>query len=165
MTYSENYWANENTTRQHIINILLPYLEDKRKELKLSPTHRALVLFDNCKDQCTEEMFKLLDSNNINIVLIPPNCTDRLQPLDVSVNKSVKEFLRQKFHSWYAESVSTQLNGSVNCQLWTTTYYRPLIIPHTYSIIIISGNLFGLCLILCDSNEAVQQKYITKDQF
>ena len=41
--------------------------------------------------------------------MIPPNCTDRLQTLDVSVNKSVKEFLRQKFHSWYAESVSTQL--------------------------------------------------------
>ena len=57
-------------------------------------------------------MFKLLDSNNIDIVMIPPNCTDRLQPLDVSVNKSVKEFLRQKFHSWYAESVSTQLNGT-----------------------------------------------------
>ena len=40
------------------------------------------------------------------------NCTDRLQPLDVSVNKSVKEFLCQKFHSWYAESVSTQLIGT-----------------------------------------------------
>ena len=46
--------------------------------------------------------------------------------------------------------------GSVNCrQLWTTTYYQPLIIPHNHSIIIISGNLFGLCLILCDSNGAV----------
>ena len=40
--------------------------------------------------------------------MIPPNITDRLQPLDVSVNKSVKEFLHQKFHSWYAESVSTK---------------------------------------------------------
>ena len=44
--------------------------------------------------------------------MIPANCTDRLQPLDVSVNRSVKEFLHQKFHSWYAESVSTQLNGT-----------------------------------------------------
>ena len=55
VTYSENHWANENTTHQYIINILLPYLQGKRKELKLSPTHRALVLFDNFKGQCTEE--------------------------------------------------------------------------------------------------------------
>ena len=57
-------------------------------------------------------MLKLLDSNDINVVLTPPNCTDRLQPLDVSVNKSTKEFLHQKFHSWYAESVGTQLDGT-----------------------------------------------------
>ena len=44
--------------------------------------------------------------------MIPPNCTNRLQPLDISVNKSVKEFPRQKFHSWYAESVSAQLNST-----------------------------------------------------
>ena len=111
VTYNENHY-NENTTHQYIKNILLPYLEGKRKELKLAPTHRALVLFDNFKGQCTEEMFKLLDSNDINVIMIPPNCTDRLQPLVVSVNKSVKEFLRQKFHSWYAECVSTQLNGT-----------------------------------------------------
>lgn len=90
----------------------MPYLEGKRKELKLAPTHRALVIFDNFKGQCTKEMFKLLDSNDINVIMIPPNCTDRLQPLHVGVNKSVKEFLCQKFHSWYAESVSTQLNDT-----------------------------------------------------
>ena len=75
VTYSENHWTNENTTRQYIINILLPYLQGKKKELKLSPTHRALVLF-NFKGQCTEEIFKLLDSNDINVVMIPPKCTD-----------------------------------------------------------------------------------------
>ena len=94
------------------MNILLPYLQGKSKKLKLLPTHRALVLFDNFKGQCTEEILKLLDSNDINVVMIPANCADKLQPLDVSVNKSVEEFLCQKFHSWYAESVSTQLNGT-----------------------------------------------------
>ena len=54
-------------------------------------------------------MFKLLDSSNINVVLTPPpNCIDRLQPLHVSINKSVKEFLRP----WYADSVSTQFSGT-----------------------------------------------------
>jgi len=52
------------------MNILLPYLEGKRKELKLALTDHALVLFDNFKGQCTE-MFKLLDSNDINVIMIP----------------------------------------------------------------------------------------------
>ena len=83
------------------MNILLPYLQGKRKELKLLPTYCALVLFANFKGQCTEEILKLLDSNDINVVMIPADYIDRLQSLDVSVNKSVNEILHQKFHSWY----------------------------------------------------------------
>ena len=51
----------------------------------------------------------MLDSKNINVILIPANCTDRLQPLDISVNKAAKEFLRKKFHLWYAKQVCAQL--------------------------------------------------------
>lgn len=40
------------------------------------------------------------------MVTIPANCTDRLQPLDVSVNKPAK---RKQFHTWYAEQVCKQL--------------------------------------------------------
>ena len=77
------------------------------------PDQRALLMFDNFKGQCTEALLKLLDENNVSVVLIPPNCTDRLQPLDVSVNKSAKEFLRRKFHVWYAENVCAQLEGKL----------------------------------------------------
>ena len=75
------------------------------------PDYRALILLDNFKGQCTEKLLRFLDFNNINVIMIPPNCTDRLQPLDVSVNKPAKEFLRQKFHTWYAQNVCAQLEG------------------------------------------------------
>ena len=45
------------------------------------------------------------------MVLIPPNCTDRLQPFDLSVNKSVKAHLWSEFQSWYAREVCAQLQG------------------------------------------------------
>jgi len=45
------------------------------------------LLFDNFKGQCTEKLLKLFDSIYENVVLIAANCTNRLQPLDLSVNK------------------------------------------------------------------------------
>jgi len=75
-----------------------------------------LLFFDNFNAQCTEAILKYLDSNNINVVLIPPNCTGRLQPLDLSVNKSAKEFLRNEFQEWYAQQVCAQLQEKANKQ-------------------------------------------------
>ena len=42
-------------------------------------------------------------------MIVPSNCTDLLQPLDLSVNKPLKDHLRCSFQSWYSEQVSKQL--------------------------------------------------------
>ena len=42
-------------------------------------------------------------------MIAPSNCTDLLQPLDLSVNKPLKDHLRHSFQSWYSEQVSKQL--------------------------------------------------------
>ena len=60
-----------------------------------------LAIFDVFK-QTTDAIYEMLEKNHILIVKIPVNCTDRLQPMDVSVNKAVKDFLRQKFMEWYS---------------------------------------------------------------
>ena len=49
-----------------------------------------------------------LEKNNIQSVLIPATCTDRLQPLDISVNKSAKVFVRSEFQQWYAAQISNR---------------------------------------------------------
>ena len=91
--------------------ILLPYVSQKRAELGLSSDHRSLVVFDRFKGQCTEVVLKTLEDNNIDVLLVPANCTDRLQPLDISVNKAVKDFLHGEFQSWYADQVKIQLQN------------------------------------------------------
>ena len=65
---------------------------------------------DNFKGQITDQIVQLLSDNNVHVVLIPPNCTDQLQPMDLSVNKPAKEFLRSKFSDWYSEQVCQQID-------------------------------------------------------
>ena len=55
-------------------------------------------------------MTELLESQNIHTCLLPPNTTDLLQPLDLSVNKAVKDFLRQCFEEWYSKEVTKQFD-------------------------------------------------------
>uniref|UniRef100_A0A1X7SY85 DDE-1 domain-containing protein n=1 Tax=Amphimedon queenslandica TaxID=400682 RepID=A0A1X7SY85_AMPQE len=110
ITYTENHWANEKTTVLHIKKILVPYIEACRKKLSLPDNQAALVIFDKFKGQCTSNILSLLQSNHIHLVIVPSNCTDRLQPLDVSVNKAVKENLRKQFQEWYSAQVSKNMD-------------------------------------------------------
>ena len=111
VTFTENHWSNQVTTLQYVHNILLPYVTQKRAELGLSSNHRSLVIFDRFKGQCTEVVLKTLEDNNIDVLLVPANCTNRLQPLDISLNKAVKDFLHGEFQSWYPDQVNIQLQN------------------------------------------------------
>ena len=109
ITFSHNHWANEETMVAYVEKILVPYVANKRKALKLAQDHPALVIFDHFSAQMTDAFFKLLEENHLRRVMIPANCTDRLQPLDISVNKTAKEFLRRQFHDWYAKQICEHL--------------------------------------------------------
>ena len=61
----------------------------------------CVYIFDNFKGQLTDDVLQLLEQSFIDVVFVPPNCTDQLQRLDLSVNKSAKDFLRGKFQQWY----------------------------------------------------------------
>ncbi len=111
VTVTPNHWSNENTMVAYIQAVLIPYIVEKRKALNLPEDHPALVIFDEFTGQTTDVVLKLLGRNNILYVIVPPNCTDRLQPLDVSVNKAAKEFLRSQFQTWYADKVADQMEG------------------------------------------------------
>ena len=69
----------------------------------------ALVIFDTFKGHKGDEIKSLLQESNILSVIVPSNCTDLLRPLDLSVNKPLKDHLRCSFQSWYSEQVSKQL--------------------------------------------------------
>jgi len=64
----------------------------------LSNNFPALVIYDKFKAQYTDAVIKVLRENNIHIAT-DGKCLLYRQPLDVSVNKAAKEFMRKKFQN------------------------------------------------------------------
>ena len=108
VTHTENHWCNEETMISYIDVVIVPYKDEKRRQLGLSSTHSGLIILDEFKGQTTSRVLNLLQSRNLFYVIVPPNCTDRLQPLDVSVNRAAKQFLWKKFENWYADNIVAQ---------------------------------------------------------
>ena len=57
------------------------------------------------------EITNRLKENITLVSYLPSNTTDRLQPMDISINKPAKECLKKKYDDWYAEMVVQQLYG------------------------------------------------------
>ena len=108
ITHTPNHWCNEQTMITYIQIVIVPYMTEKRRQLGLDAKHTSLVILDEFKGQTTAKVLNLLQRYNLLYVIVPPNCTDRLQPLDVSVNRAAKQFLRNKFENWYADNIAAQ---------------------------------------------------------
>lgn len=61
------------------------------------PDQTALLMMDSFTGQKTTKVLEKLEESNITVVFVPGGTTDHLQPLDLSVNKSAKDFMREKF--------------------------------------------------------------------
>ena len=95
---------------QYITDIIVPYVKGCREEIG-DHSQSALVIMDNFKGQVTNSISALLEAHNIHVCLLPANTTDLLQPMDITVNKPAKDFLKQKFEQWYSDEVVKQLNA------------------------------------------------------
>ena len=71
------------------------------------------LLYEGKNEYCHQvpSVLMNLDEANNYHVFIPPNCTDRLQPLDVAINKPMQSFMKEKFILLYSSQVQEQLHS------------------------------------------------------
>ena len=92
ITHSPNHWSNQETMLRYINNVIVPYIDLVHKDLGMGAEQAALGIFHHLKGQLMEQVTELLEQLNTRSVLVPACCTDRLQPLDISVNKAAESF-------------------------------------------------------------------------
>ena len=73
-------------------------------------TTPGVIIMDNFKGQVTKRVSSLLEKCHLHVCLLPASTTDLqlLQPMDISVNKPAKSFLKEQFSIWYSEQLSKQ---------------------------------------------------------
>ena len=84
----------------YIEKVILPYFKQVRDKKGLPDTHPFLCIYNVFRGHKQDEVQTLMEENKILTVYVPSNCKDLLQPLDLSVNKAIKEHLRQTFCLW-----------------------------------------------------------------
>ena len=107
--HNDNHWSAEDNIKRYVEKIIVPFLNEKRTALKLNRSHPALAIFDYFHGQTTPDFYSPLKQYNIIPILIPANCTDKLQSLDVSLNKPLKDEVKKRFQAWYANEIQEQL--------------------------------------------------------
>ena len=107
--HSETHWCTQETMMRYIQQVLLPWLEQTRKKLRLPKTQKSLIVIDVYKAHKTEDVIQAFRKCGFEIVYVPGNTTSELQPLDLSVNSCLKRELKQRFTSWYADKVCSAM--------------------------------------------------------
>ena len=81
--------------------------------MKLPENAKGLLIFDVFKEQATSAVNDWLKKNDIIAIHVTNNHTNLFQPLGISVNKSAKCFIADKYQDWYAEKCLQQLSRDV----------------------------------------------------
>ena len=108
ITHSPDHWSTEITMLQYIGHIIIPYVEIYNKccTMKWHQDWSLRITLRAKWQKRKGELFVRRDHRHVS--LLPLNTTDLLQPMDISVNKPVKSFLKDKFSQWYAKQLLQQ---------------------------------------------------------
>jgi hypothetical protein len=102
-------WNNAKLMRNYIIPHLLRYLPRKRK---------ALVLMDNCSAHSCDDMLAFYNSIKLDYTFFPPDATSYLQPFDVSIARSFKSKIKNRFYTWVQDNyIEVQKEGQVKIKV------------------------------------------------
>ena len=97
LSVNKKHYSNKEEVIKHLNEIVIPYVKRERERLE-KPNQHALLVCDVFRGQMDDEVTAILQENDIHYVCVPNNMAHIFQPLDVTVDKWVKDFFKKKFN-------------------------------------------------------------------
>ncbi|KAA6397488.1 MAG: hypothetical protein EZS28_006986 [Streblomastix strix] len=72
----------------------VPFIDKQCEKLGLDIRTPAVLQIDNCRSHLTADALQICALNNIKMIMLPPNSTQFLQPLDLEIFRSFKLHLQ-----------------------------------------------------------------------
>ena len=106
-----------------------------RHAKKLPSGKKGLLLMDGHSSHIDPKVLESIKKLNYDAVFFPSNCTGRLQPLDIGVNKVFKNYYTTKWENWLQDiAQNNTLNAKKNftpptkelCISWIWKAYKEI---------------------------------------
>lgn len=97
---TDNHWANQQTTRAFITDIVAPYLKKTKERLHLPQSQKSILDMDLWAVHRSKEFGDWMEEHYPDIIInfVPGGCTPKFQPCDVGINRPFKHAIRRSFH-------------------------------------------------------------------
>lgn len=109
-TQTPNHWASEDTNTEWVVGVLVPYMQ-RTNRAKGRAVDAACVLIIDCWPVQTTPQFRewmLKEYHWIKLMYVPPGCTSKLQPCDVSLQRPFKSAVQEAFCEYLCEEIVAQ---------------------------------------------------------
>lgn len=116
LTMSTNHWSNLQTCQQFVRCILVPYFEHVVKEMGLPQSQKMIWLLDCWSVHKSEAFLTWMKKEypSICVLFIPANCTSKLQPADVVLQRPIKCGFTRCYKQWSSTCIQQQLENNVS---------------------------------------------------
>ena len=113
---TKTYWSNQEKMKTFVNDILAPYFNKKKIDLKLPPSQKSLWQIDVWSVHRSNEFRYWMQKNHLNIILdyVPGGCTGAHQPCDVGIQRPLKLSMRKSYHEDVVNEFLSELNKGNN---------------------------------------------------
>jgi hypothetical protein len=113
ITHSQNHWSNQETMREYITDVIVPYVLRRQQEHSLPADPHVVLVLDVWAVHKSEEFRRFIRTHHprIHLVYVPANCTSQLQVADVMLQRPFKHGIRQRFNAWAATVLKKQIDA------------------------------------------------------
>ena len=74
--------------------IFFPHVDMNKEKQEYPKEQGLLIIMDKLKSSNIDILKKLCSRNNCKVMMVPHNLTNKFQPMDISVNKTAKNFFK-----------------------------------------------------------------------